>query len=375
MTAPLAADPAESPTTRDPGAAGTLRAPSMRRIRRAGLSAWSLVGIAVAVALVCWLLWTIRLVVLPVAVAGIAAAGLAPIHSRFVRLGLSGGLAAVVVMLLMAGLLAGAGFLIVPGMVDQLDDVGAALTEAADRLERWVARERPFGMSGDDVSSLRARIEEAEPSAAFDAIGLSARTGARAAGAIVTSVLLVLVTTFFLLRDGARFGAVLTAAAPARHRDRVAAALTGVVRSLRGYLAGAATLGIVEGIAIGLALWLTGADLALVVVALTFLGAFVPFVGAIVVGVVAVGVALVSGGTTSAIIVAVVVVLVQQLDNELLAPLIYGRLLQLHPLAVILGTALGIEVAGLIGAFITVPLIAAMTGGWRGAHEVGASGP
>jgi putative heme transporter len=153
---------------------------------------------------------------------------------------------------------------------------------------------------------------------------------------------------------------------PATRRDHVLGALHGMVHSARGYLAGAATLGIVEGAAIAVALWLTGADLAVVVGLLTVIGAFVPFVGAIVVGVIAVGVALVSGGTTSAIVVAIVVVVVQQLDNEVLAPLVYGRFLRLHPLAVILATAFGIELAGFIGAFITVPLLAACTGAWRG---------
>lgn len=336
---------------------------------RAGSVAWAVVGLAVAVVAFAWVLWTIRLVVLPVAVAGLIASGLSPLHRRLVRVGCPGGVAALCLMLAGAAVLVGAGFLIVPGMVDQLGEVGSALDEAADRLERWVDRERPFGVTATDVAAWRERVESTGAGDALDAIGLSARTGARAAGAVVSGFLLVVVTTFFLLRDGAAFGARITAAAPRPQRRRVEAALTGTVRSLRAYLAGAASLGIVEGIAIGLALWLSGADLAFVVGVLTLFGAFVPFVGAIVVGVVAVGVALVSGGTTSAIVVGIVVVLVQQFDNELLAPLVYGRFLRLHPLAVILATALGIEIAGVIGAFVTVPLLAAVTGAWRGARE------
>ena len=335
-------------------------------MREAGAAAWAAVGVAVVVALTGWLLWHARVVVLPVLGAGLVAAGLSPVTDRLERSGVRRGVAALLTLLAAGGLLVGAGVLVAPSMIEQLSHVGTALGDAADRLERWVGRERPFGLRAADVREWRDRVEATQPADALDAVGFSARTGARAAGIVVTSILLVIVTTFFLLRDAGRMAASLVARAPLGNRERVRRALDGMVRSARGYLAGAATLGVVEGAAIALALWLTGADLAVVVGMLTVVGAFVPFVGAIVVGVVAVGVALVSGGTTSAIVVAAVVIVVQQLDNELLAPVVYGRFLQLHPLAVILATAVGIELAGVVGAFVTVPLLAAVTGAWRG---------
>jgi predicted PurR-regulated permease PerM len=338
----------------------------LSRIRDAGATAWAALGILALAALAGWVLWQARVVVLPVAAAGLVAAGLSPVTDRLERLGLGRGIAAAATMVTGGAVVVGIGTLVGPAMVDQLAEVGAALDDAADRFERWVGSERPFGLDATDVRTWRERIESTRPSEALDAAGVSARTGARAAGVVVTSILLVVVTTFFLLRDAARIGESIVSRSPAAARLRVRRALQGMVRSARGYLAGAATLGVVEGTAIGLALWLTGADLAVVVGLLTLVGAFVPFVGAIVVGVIAVGVALVSGGTTSAVVVAIVVVVVQQLDNELLAPVIYGRFLRLHPLAVILATAFGIEVGGFVGAFVTVPLLAASTGAWRG---------
>lgn len=338
----------------------------MSRLRATGIAAWSVLGILALAALAGWLLWHARVVVLPVAAAGLVAAGLSPVTARLERLGLGRGIAAAVTMVTGGAVIVGVGTLVGPAMVDQLTEVGSALDDAADRFERWVGSERPFGLDAQDVRTWRERIESTRPSEALDAAGVSARTGARAAGVVVTSVLLVVVTTFFLLRDAARMADAIVDRAPAASRERVRRALEGMVRSARGYLAGAGMLGVVEGIAIAIALWLTGADLAVVVGLLTLVGAFVPFVGAIVVGVIAVGVALVSGGTTSAIVVAIVVVVVQQLDNELLAPVVYGRFLRLHPLAVILATAFGIELAGIVGAFITVPLLAASTGAWRG---------
>lgn len=335
-------------------------------MREAGATAWSLLGVIVLAGLAGWLLWHVRVVVLPVATAGLVAAGLSPVTARIERIGVGRGIAAAITMVIAATAIVGIGTLVGPAMVDQLSEVGVALDDAADRFEGWVGDERPFGLDAGDVRSWRDRIESTQPADALDAAGVSARTGARAAGVVVTSVLLVTVTTFFLLRDAAALGGAIVARSPVGVRERLKRALHGMVRSARGYLAGAATLGLVEGTAIAAALWLTGADLAIVVGLLTLLGAFVPFVGAIVVGVVAVGVALVSGGTTSAVVVAIVVIVVQQLDNELLAPMIYGRFLRLHPLAVILATAFGIELAGIVGAFVTVPLLAACSGAWRG---------
>lgn len=331
-------------------------------MRRGGAAAWSALGVLILVVVLALALWHLRLIVLPVIIAALVSVGLSPVHGLFVQAGASRGLAAALVLVLGVAALTAAGFLIVPAVADQLGDLGRALDDAGDRLERWVARERPFGMDGGDVARLRDRIRSTEATGGLD---VSARTGIRAASEIVAGLLLVVVTTFFLLRDGPAMRRALAARAPREWERRVVDTIDGVVGSLRAYLMGAASLGVVEGIAVGLALALSGADLAFVVAALTFVAAFVPFVGAIFVGLIAIGVALVSGGMTSAIVVAIVVVVVQQFDNELLAPFIYGRLLHLHPLAVILGTAIGIEVAGLIGAFVTVPLIAAASGAWR----------
>jgi predicted PurR-regulated permease PerM len=117
-------------------------------------------------------------------------------------------------------------------------------------------------------------------------------------------------------------------------------------------------LGAVEGVVIGITLVLVGAGLALPVAVLTFFAAFFPFVGAIAAGVVAVAVALVTSGPAAAGIVAIVAVVVQQLDGDVLAPVIYGKALQLHPLVVIVAIASGGALAGLIGAFVAVPLVA-----------------
>lgn len=116
-------------------------------------------------------------------------------------------------------------------------------------------------------------------------------------------------------------------------------------------------LGIVEAMIIGAAVWIVGGRLVAAIVVVTLLGAFVPIVGAVVAGIIAVLVTLVTAGTTPAIIVAVVAIVVQQLDNDVLAPVIYGRSLQLHPLVILLGIASGSALFGVVGALLAVPVL------------------
>jgi predicted PurR-regulated permease PerM len=117
-------------------------------------------------------------------------------------------------------------------------------------------------------------------------------------------------------------------------------------------------LGLVESVIIGITLFAVGGGLVAPVMVLTFAAAFIPIIGAIAAGVVATLVALVTGGTVPALIVAVVALVVQQLDNDLLAPIIYGRSLSLHPVAVLLSVVAGGALFGIPGTVLAVPLVA-----------------
>jgi predicted PurR-regulated permease PerM len=117
-------------------------------------------------------------------------------------------------------------------------------------------------------------------------------------------------------------------------------------------------LGIVEATIIGLTLFLAGGELVGPVVIITFLGAFIPIIGAFLAAVIAVLVALVTGGVGTAVIVAIVAFVVQQLDNDLLAPLIYGRALSLHPVSVLLSVVAGGALFGFAGTVLAVPIVA-----------------
>ncbi|MEZ5176928.1 MAG: AI-2E family transporter [Acidimicrobiales bacterium] len=186
----------------------------------------------------------------------------------------------------------------------------------------------------------------------------SVARGARLVVETVVSLVLALVLTFFALKDGPQFQRWARSLVPRRrqaHADEVARSAWSI---MGGYLRGAALLGLLEGVIIGGTMAITGAHLALPVALLTFAAAFVPLVGATVAGVIAVLVTLASAGLSEALVVGLVALLVQQFDNELLAPWIYGKALSLHPVIILLSITAGTALFGVVGTLLAVPVTA-----------------
>jgi predicted PurR-regulated permease PerM len=176
----------------------------------------------------------------------------------------------------------------------------------------------------------------------------------------VTGFFLVLFTLFFFLRDGGQIWSFLCRLLPREARVPTARAGHYSWHTLVSYVHATVLVAFVDAAGIGIGLVVLGVPLALPLAALVFLGAFIPVVGATVTGVVAILVALVANGPVTALIVLAVVIAVQQLEGHVLQPLIMGRAVALHPLAVILAIAAGIVVAGIVGGLIAVPLLAVL---------------
>lgn len=174
----------------------------------------------------------------------------------------------------------------------------------------------------------------------------------------LAGLILAQVICFFFVKDGRLMQRWALSRLPRRHHDTVRAVAARAWAALGAFLRGAAFIGLLEGLAIGLTLFLVGAKLVVPVMVITFLGAFFPIVGAVVAGVIAALVALVTGGPGDALVVAIVALIVQQFDNDLLAPLVYGRLIRLHPVVVLLALTAGGSLAGIAGAFLAVPVAA-----------------
>lgn len=174
----------------------------------------------------------------------------------------------------------------------------------------------------------------------------------------IAGVFLTVVVAFFIVKDGDRFWEWLLSKLPDRDRPGIASAGAAAWVTLRRYFYGTALVGVINGTALAITLLILGAPLVIPLAILMFLGAFFPLIGAVVSGAVITLVVLATNGVAHALIVAVVVVVVQQLEGDLVAPLVLGRAVALHPLLILFGITAGFVVGGIVGAFVTVPFIA-----------------
>ncbi|WP_042403607.1 AI-2E family transporter [Streptacidiphilus carbonis] len=175
---------------------------------------------------------------------------------------------------------------------------------------------------------------------------------------ILTGVFLAAFCTFFLIYDGERIWGWLLRLFPPGARRGMAGAGPRAWSTLTAYVRGTVLVAFIDSVSIGIGIYLLGVPLALPISVLIFLGAFVPLVGALVTGTVAVLIGLVTNGVFTAAMVLAVLLAVQQIEGHLLQPLILGRAVRVHPIAVVLSVTIGSVVGGIGGAVVAVPLVA-----------------
>lgn len=328
---------------------------------RAAAIAWRVLVVGAAIGATGWVLLQMRIVLLPLIVATLLTRVLHPVTRWLRRHRWPGALADAAVVLSFVALMILGAILLGRAAGDEAGELGDATAAALDDVERWIVEDSPFDVDEEQIAEVRTEAGEA--------IGRWLRTsgdsiiaGVVLAGELLLGGVLGLVITFFLLRDGDRFGQWALRRLPARRRPLAARLGERAWSTLGGFLRGAALLGLTEGIIVTVTMSAVGASLAVPVGVATFVLAFVPIAGAIVAGLVAVLVALSTAGPTAAIIVGVVMLAVQQFDNDLLAPVIYGSQLDLHPVVILLASVTGASLFGIPGAVVAVPLTAVVIG-------------
>jgi predicted PurR-regulated permease PerM len=324
--------------------------------RAAGWS-WRLLVVAAATAAALWLVGKLWVVFLPLVVAVFLTRILGRPNDELRRRGVPHGLAAAIVLVGFLVLGGGVASLIGVAVAGETDQIGPTVSDAVDDMEDWLVEDSPFDVDRVEIDEFRAdagdRIRDT----------LETSSGSLVSGAVLVvevfiSLILGLIVTFFALKDGDSFIGWFRGLLPEARRPLADRLARRAWRTLGGYFRGAALLGLVEGIVIGVTLMVVGAHLAVPMAVVTFLAAFVPFVGAIVAGALATLVALATAGTAEALIVLVVAVVVQQLDNDLLAPVVYGRTLNLHPVLILLSITGAGALFGIAGSFLAVPVVA-----------------
>jgi predicted PurR-regulated permease PerM len=332
-------------------------------LRVAAAWGWRLI----VVGLVGWALLrfigVISIVVIPLAIALLLSALLAPAVGWLLRLRLPRSLATFLVLIGGIGAVAGTLTLVINQFVDGVPELTQKSTQGVRQIQEW-AKTGPLHLSDAQVNQA---IDNAQAwinsnTASLTSTGIATAT---TLFEVLTGMLLVLFATFFFLRDGRKIWRFIVRLLPVNARWSLADAGDASWATLGAYVRATVLVAFIDAVGIGLALVILDVPFPFPLAALVFLGAFIPIVGASVSGAVAVLVALVDQGWVIALILLGAVILVQQLEGHVLQPLIMGRAVAIHPLVVIIGIASGVVLAGIIGALVAVPLIAVLNTGIR----------
>lgn len=346
------APPAERPT-------GPSRPLIERPIIRIGAYAWAFIGLVGVLLVLGRVLDMVSLVVIPLVLALFPAAVLTPLSEWLKRQGMNASLAAVIVLVGTIVLIAGVIGALAPMVAGQLDNLQESLDEGVTQL-RGFLRSGPFGLDPVDLNAL---IDQARQQLA-DSEVLStggALTAAGQAGRFVTGLALMLIGLFFYLRDGPRIAHWVQRLFPERMQADTARIGELVWDTIGSYFRGQLTVALIDALGIMIGLLILQVPLAVPLAVIVFFGGLFPVVGAFVSGFVAVAVALATRGFTIAVIVLLIIIAVQQLEGNILQPLILGRATALHPLAVIAALVAGGTLLGILGAFLAVPVAASLS--------------
>ncbi|MFJ9740905.1 AI-2E family transporter [Streptomyces sp. NPDC101166] len=324
-----------------------------------------LVLVMLAVAL--WLLGRTWSVVWPLVV-GLLLTTLTWPPTRFLRRrGWPPALAAATVTLLFLLVTVGVVALIAVPVASQSGDLTDGVVEGMQKLREWAAGP-PLNIDDAEITkaldSAVARAQEGMGSAVTAVV-----TGVSTVVNGVITAVLALFLMFFFLKDGPRFLPWLARQLPGRLATDVPTVAERSWDTLGAFVRSQAVVGLLDAVLIGLGLWILKVPLVLPLAVLTFVSAFVPIVGALFAGFVAVLIALVSNGLTDALIVLAIIVVVQQLEGNVFQPMIQSRGLGLHAAVVLLAVTLGGSLAGIVGSFLAVPVAALVAVAWNYVRE------
>jgi predicted PurR-regulated permease PerM len=323
---------------------------------------WRLLLLGLLLYVIARIASALRIVVLPCVAALLLTALLQPLTTRLKRAGMPPILATWCSLLAAVAVIAGLGTLIGVRINAEYPTLVSDVHHFGHQAQSWLA--------GPPFHIRRARLEQLVSSAINEIkahksqVAGTVLTGGKYVVEIVAGTILTLFVGFFLIKDGDRIWAWLTRFLSPDRSDRADRAGRAAWQVLVSYVRGTVLIAVIHSVVIGLTLWILRVPLVIPLAAVVFLAAFVPLVGILVAGALAIGVTLATKGWVAAVILLAVFLLENQLDGHLLQPQVVGRIIKLHPLAVILVLAVGGVLAGIPGAVIAVPLAAAITRAW-----------
>jgi putative heme transporter len=325
-----------------------------RSLRDAGMTSWLLVGCFALVFGLVWLLGTTETIVGPVTVAAVVACVAAPIVGGLKRRRVPRAAGAAIVVL---GFIAIGGLvlvLVIGGITSQSDEISSQAAHGADRIAGWLGS---LGVDEAGVASAKEHLKSTTPDL-ISTLVHGVLGGIRGFASFVFALSLLMLSLFFLLKDGPSM----------RHwidghlgvPRPVSQVITGgVITALRGYFRGVTIVAVFNGVVVALAAWLLDVPLAGTIGVVSFVTAYIPYLGAVIAGTFAVVIALGAKGTATAVALLLCFLLANGLLQNLVQPFAMGAALDLHPLAVLVLTIGAGCVFGTLGLILAAPLASA----------------
>lgn len=333
--------------------------PVPRVLRVVAAWGWRLLVVAAALYALLWLFSRLQVVILPIVAAMLIATILGPVVDWLHGRGLPRALATWIALLGFVGVLAGLFFGVYLAARSDVDRLRSGIDDGLQQIEDWLVT-GPLDLQRSRVEDLRGQATDwlTSPDGLLQT-GLLSR--ALTALEVLAGVALGAVLLFFLLKDGPQIWRWLTSRLGGDAGPHVYEAGMRAWGGLGSYIRGQTLVALIDAVFIGLGIWLLGVPLALPLALITFVAAYFPILGAVVAGALAVLVALAANGFVTALAVLGVVIAVQQIEGNVLQPMIMSRLIRLHPIAVLVALGAGGALGGLVGAFLAVPIAAAVT--------------
>ncbi|WP_150307670.1 AI-2E family transporter [Planctomonas psychrotolerans] len=321
---------------------------------RVGVRSGQILLALILATVVVYALIQLKLVVIPILIALIVAAAVGPVVNWLIRHRFPPALATALVMISGVAIFGGVLTLIVFAVRNQWGELIESASEGVDQLIGW-ASDLPIPVDAAQIQEARDAAIDFVTSSQF---GSGALAGVSVATQLVTGLLLVLVILFFFLKDGGAMWRFFLRPFPGYQQKRGERIGHTSLTTLGGYVRGTAIIALVDAVGIYIGLLILQVPLALPLAVVVFIGAFIPLIGATLAGVLAALVALVANGPTTALWVVVVIIIVNQLEGNLLQPIVMAQSLKLHPLVVLFALTAGTILGGIIGAVLSVPLAA-----------------
>lgn len=327
-------------------------------LRSTAVVAIQFIAVAAALWVLSWVVGKTWVVILPLVLALIVCTVLWPPVRWLRNKGLAPAAAVLLVLLVAVGVIAAVVAAVAPAIVGQSAELAEQATAGVVKVRDWLGGP-PLNISEEQLNSAVAAITDRLNSSSAQ-IASGVFTGVGAATSALVTVFTAVVVTFFFLKDGPRFIPWLRRTVGRPGAPHLAEVLVRVWSTLGGFIRTQALVSLVDAVLIGIGLVILQVPLAYALAIITFIGGFIPIVGAFVAGGLAVLIALVANGPVTALIVLGVILAVQQLEGNVLQPWLQSKSMKLHAVIVLLAVTLGASLFGVVGAFLAVPVAAAV---------------